>query len=91
MKNPEFSQDFQEWLEALENTILTDGEDYTSELLKKLFQEAKNKGLDIEDIFNPPFKMNLQSMEFHACPLKFISWRAVSLRLAEKTNSQDVW
>ena len=42
MKNPEFNQDFQEWLEALENTILTDGEGYTSELLEKLFQEAKN-------------------------------------------------
>ena len=56
MKNPEFNQDFQEWLEALENTILTDGEGYTSELLQKLFQEAKIKGLDIGDIFNPPFK-----------------------------------
>ena len=56
MKNPEFNQDFQEWLEALENTILTDGENYASELLQKLFQEAKIKGLEIEDIFTPPFK-----------------------------------
>lgn len=56
MKNPEFNQDFQEWLEALENTILTDGEDYTSELLQKLFQEAKIKGIELGDIFNPPFK-----------------------------------
>ena len=56
MKNPNFRQDYQEWLEALENTILTDGEEYTSELLEKLYQEAKVKGLDVEDIFNPPFK-----------------------------------
>ena len=56
MKNPEFNQDFQEWLEALENTILTDGEDYTSELLQKLFQEAKIKGIELGDIFNPSFK-----------------------------------
>ena len=63
MKNPEFNQDFQEWLEALENTILTDGEDYTSELLQKLFQEAKIKGLDIGDIFNPPFKNTVSADE----------------------------
>ena len=63
MKNPEFSQDFQEWLEALENTILTDGEDYTSELLQKLFQEAKIKGLNIHDIFTPPFKNTVSADE----------------------------
>ena len=56
MKNPEFNQDYQEWLEALENMILTDGEGYTSELLQKLIQEAKIKGLEVDDIFNPPFK-----------------------------------
>ena len=63
MKNPEFNQDFQEWLEALENTILTDGEDYTSELLQKLFQEAKIKGLQVDDIFNPPFKNTVSTDE----------------------------
>ena len=63
MKNPEFNQDFQEWLEALENTILTDGEGYTSELLQKLFQEAKIKGLDIDDVFNPPFKNTVSADE----------------------------
>ena len=42
MKNPEFNQDFKEWLEALENTILTDGELYTSELLQKIFQLNHN-------------------------------------------------
>ena len=56
MKNPYFNQDFADWLEALENTILTDGEEYTSELLNKLYQEAKTKGLDVADVFNPPFK-----------------------------------
>ena len=43
MKNPEFNQDFQEWLEALENTILTDGEDYTSELFKNFSKKQKLK------------------------------------------------
>ena len=42
MKKPEFNQDFQEWIEVLENLILTDGENYTKELLQKLYQEAKN-------------------------------------------------
>ena len=56
MKNPNFRQDYQEWLEALENTILTDGEEYTSELLEKLYQEAKVKGLDVEDILIPLLK-----------------------------------
>ena len=36
MKNPEYNRDFQEWLEALENTILTDGKEYASELLQNL-------------------------------------------------------
>ena len=63
MKNPEYNQDFQEWLEALENTILTDGKEYASELLQNLYQEAKIKGLDIEDIFNPPFKNTVSEDE----------------------------
>ena len=56
MKKPYFNQDYAEWIEALENTILTDGEEYASDLLNKLYQEAKIKGLDIGDVFNPPFK-----------------------------------
>ena len=56
MKNPYFSEEYKEWLEALENTILADGNEYASDILKKLFQEAKIKGLDIDDIFMPPFK-----------------------------------
>ena len=60
MKNPEFNQDLLEWLEALENTILTDGEEYTSELLQQLFQEAKTAkrttaGLSFPLISSPVF------------------------------------
>jgi pyruvate dehydrogenase E1 component len=68
MKNFDFNQDFADWLEALENTILTDGEEYTSELLNKLYQEAKTKGLDVADVFNPPFKNSVSIDEEQEYP-----------------------
>ena len=63
MKNPNFNQDFKEWLEALDNTVLMNGEQYASILLQKLFQEAKVKGLDIDDTFDPPFKNSVGTDE----------------------------
>ena len=56
MKNLYFNQEFKEWAEALENIILSDGEEYASDLLQKVYQEAKLKGLDLKDIFEPSFK-----------------------------------
>ena len=36
MNNPEFNTELKEWIEALENTILSDGKEYSKELLKAL-------------------------------------------------------
>ena len=95
MKNPEFNQDFQEWLEALENTILTDGEGYTSELLEKLFQEAKNKGINVGDIFNPPFKNTISvdeevqypgNLEIEEKIRHYIRWNSMLMVLNANKN-----
>jgi len=95
MKNQELNQDFQEWLEALENTILTDGNEYTSELLQKVFQEAKLKGIDIVDAFNPPFKNTVSSDEEVEYPgnlqieekiRHFIRWNSMLLVLNANKN-----
>ena len=56
MKNQNLNQELKEWAEALENIILSDGEEYASVLLQKVYQEAKLKGLDLKDIFEPSFK-----------------------------------
>ena len=45
MQNPEFEKEFQEWLEALENVIISDGREYTEELLRSLYTEARLKEL----------------------------------------------
>ena len=37
MKEKNMMDDFQEWVESLENIILSDGDEYASELLNKFF------------------------------------------------------
>ena len=63
MKNQILNEELKEWAEALENIILSDGEEYAATLLQKLYQEAKFKGLDLKDIFEPSFKNTISSDE----------------------------
>ena len=63
MKKIHFDQDYKEWLEALENTILSDGEEYSADLINKLLQDAKNRGLNIGDVLDPPFKNSVSNDE----------------------------
>jgi pyruvate dehydrogenase E1 component len=63
MNNSYFNEEVREWLEALENTILSEGKDYASQLLEQLYQEAKNSGITVEDISNPPFKNSVSNDE----------------------------
>ena len=58
MNDPNFNEEYKDWVEALENVLLNDGEEFASLLLEKLYQEAKVKGLDLKDIFEPSFKNN---------------------------------
>ena len=56
MNNPEFNTELKEWIEALENTILSDGKEYSKELLKALFTEASLKGIVLDELNDPSFK-----------------------------------
>src|SRR5210317_1908156 len=46
----------QEWIEALENTLLSDGKPFSEELLARVIAEAKNLGLNIDNSSLFPFK-----------------------------------
>ena len=61
MHNYDINDEFSDWLEALENVLVSDGPEYASELLKKVISEAKNKGLNLEGILNPSFKNTITS------------------------------
>lgn len=63
MNNPEFNEEYKDWVEALENVLLNDGEEFATNLLEKLYQEAKLKGLDLKDIFEPSFKNSVSIYE----------------------------
>ena len=56
MENPNIREELQEWIEALENTLLSEGKEYTAELLEKVITEAKYLGIDIESLVNPSFQ-----------------------------------
>ena len=68
MQNPEFEKEFQEWLEALENVLISDGKEYTEELLRSLYTEARLKGIEISELNDPPFKNTVHSDEEHPYP-----------------------
>ncbi len=68
MQNPDFDKEFQEWLEALDNVLISDGKEYTQELLKSLYTEARLKGIEVPELNNPPFKNTIHSDEEHPYP-----------------------
>ena len=51
-----FDANLQDWVEALENTILSDGKSFSEDLVTRIINEAKNLGLNIEDSSLYPFK-----------------------------------
>ena len=64
MQNKEdLRTELKEWIEALENVILSDGKDYTKELLEGLYAQAKLKGISIESLDDPSFKNTVHSDE----------------------------
>ena len=64
MQNKEdLRTELKEWIEALENVILSDGKDYTKELLEGLYAHAKLKGISIESLDDPSFKNTVHSDE----------------------------
>ena len=96
MNNPEFNTELKEWIEALENTILSDGKEYSKELLKALFTEAFLKGIVLDELNDPSFKNTVQSDEelpypgnwdFEEKIRHFIRWN--SLLMVLKANKDD--
>jgi len=96
MNNPEFNTELKEWIEALENTILSDGKEYSKELLKALFTEASLKGIILDELNDPSFKNTVQSDEelpypgnwdFEEKIRHFIRWN--SLLMVLKANKDD--
>ena len=96
MNNPEFNTELKEWIEALENTILSDGREYSKELLKALFTEASLKGIILDELNDPSFKNTVQSDEELPYPgnwdyeekiRHFIRWN--SLLMVLKANKDN--
>ena len=96
MNNPDFNTELKEWIEALENTILSDGKEYSKELLKALFTEASLKGIILDELNDPSFKNTVQSDEelpypgnwdFEEKIRHFIRWN--SLLMVLKANKDD--
>ncbi len=96
MNNPEFNTELKEWIEALENTILSDGKEYSKELLKALFTEASLKGIVLDELNDPSFKNTVQSDEelpypgnwdFEEKIRHFIRWN--SLLMVLKANKDE--
>ena len=52
----DLNAEFLDWLEALENVILSDGNDYAKDLLNKVVNEAHYKGIHLDGILSPSFK-----------------------------------
>ena len=63
MNNPQLNEEFQEWLESLENIILSDGKEYAKELLARLYTEASYKGINLDTFNSPSFKNSVTSDE----------------------------
>ena len=52
----------------LENVLISDGKEYTEELLRALYTEARLKGIEVSELNNPPFKNTVHSDEEHPYP-----------------------
>ena len=68
MKDPIYSQDLEDWLDALENLILFNGKANTKELLSDFISHAVNKGLIDDNFFEIPFINSISSSEEDSYP-----------------------
>ncbi|MEL1224512.1 MAG: pyruvate dehydrogenase (acetyl-transferring), homodimeric type, partial [Candidatus Neomarinimicrobiota bacterium] len=96
MENPNIREELQEWIEALENTLLSEGNEYTAELLEKVITEAKYLGIDIKSIVNPSFQNTVKIDEETPFPgdwekeekiRRFIRWNSLLTVLKANKDS----
>ena len=60
---PKYSEDLNDWVDALENLILFNGKDEASEVLKEFISHAENKGLIDNYLNKPPFINSISADE----------------------------
>ena len=69
MKNYEdFHDDLVDWIDALENQILFNGRENTSDLVKEFFEYAKKKNLLEQSITKLPFENTISQYEEDVYP-----------------------
>ena len=90
------SDEIRDWIEALENILLTDGSDHAKDILQALYHEASIKGIDLQNIAAPQFKNTVSIYEQEEYPgdLKleekirhYIRWN--SLLMVLKANKEN--
>ena len=62
-KKPKYSEDLNDWVDALENLILFNGKDEAAEILKEFISHAENKGLIDNYLNKPPFINSISADE----------------------------
>ena len=97
MKNYEdFHDDLVDWIDALENQILFNGRENTSDLVKEFFEYAKKKNLLEQSITKLPFENTISQYEEDVYPgdwdieqsiRHYIRWNALLMVL--KANKND--
>ena len=97
MKNNEqWDEELLDWIEALENTILTDGKKHTEELLDKLNSVAATKGLNLGRVTSWPMRNTVSidqeedypgNWEYEEVIRHYIRWNSLAMVL--KANKSD--
>ena len=62
-QKPKYSEDLNDWVDALENLILFNGRDEAAEILKEFISHAENKGLIDNYLNKPPFLNSIAADE----------------------------
>ncbi len=95
-KQDQFYEELQDWIEALDNSLITDGKEYSIQLLSALLEEARARGLNTNRLQNWPFKNTVLNDEEVSYPGNWdfeerirhiIRWN--SLLMVLKANKDD--
>jgi len=95
-KQDQFYEELQDWIEALDNSLIADGKEYSIQLLSALLEEARARGLNTNRLQNWPFKNTVLNDEEVSYPGNWdfeerirhiIRWN--SLLMVLKANKAD--
>ena len=62
-KDTQYSEELNDWIDALENLVLFDGKDKAKIIVKEIISHAKNKGLIDEAFFPLLLRIQLRNMK----------------------------